>query len=1104
MPAGPQQSFVQSRRGFSGSRSSKSASPTSSLEASEWLGDKAFLETTSGSRRTELPVHNADLSNAAAYKTIMPTANSSFAVDFHTELARNGRRVEKELAMASRKSQQKKTDTFPLLSNNVYQSSSRNYGQYIPSSSPTFRYDRLQTLNIETLLDKMVAPSDKGNSHDSSTSPSPVTTMNADSTLKKKKKKKPKKKRSMSNIANGTNKPLEDTHPPLAPALPVAASRGSSPIAAAVAAEPGSSSSTARISANEPVSHEQQLRVKEPTRRGSFARKVTSTSVSPSGPKSGAERTSVPVVTEPTLTDHFNLVVSPMVPPSFYGSLLEEVASLGYDLDGIHRRSEYFTNLERIFKNGAWKPSTEWRDDPSSTLNFSMQLQLQRKTETPAVTATQCVALLRPLALRVAQALGMSSGEREDPGSSKVRDIFRVIRDVKPKGASPLFDSTERRLPPRDKAEGRIQRAQTFHANPELPQVAFVASRMTFAIPVLKRILDPTSGFELLGIKFLKDLNTQLAKYLTPHEVGDAMWQDSIEQISRTAVDGGGRGWLIFVVRKADALVEVDAIVDEYLKSYLSISETLKGADLGRRRRHHHAKLEAAQPLRGETLESLRLQVIVSPNVESAYQQTTIFFRDSELVPRGTRAWEDRECHPPWYLHEPHVTKTITDHAPFLSTICIIKQSSFYLFGDLLNLIKSEDFDVCGAKCTQVNMQTARRLFTREDAAKYPADKLESFFQELIGGPVAILLLQRTNAIKKWQEVIGALVKRSNASASKSLFHEGIYIAPTWNTARTHRLALFPEGPTLKLRYSRDNHEFGKTLFPTEMVTEAPICPRTLICNRRRESYHAFTEHQRELELARPVSVTSIRSDTVVSPPPSPTSTAEINPPELVCLTLLPAHLTTAETYESWGVVLKALLLRDEGDDAAGERGAEKDRGDHMSPEASTKPTRAASKRRRKQSRHQKPGQEQHAEEPVPTIKAPPPPPPRMVACRYVVCGESAIQEWRKHSGGRRTAPSAPVVPWATRLAHHEDMTVITDDAPPWQLMQRGACLAIALEVDRAERVRDIIESLPQQHRRCSTYTTTCEEACGQLPVFFGELFDSFYKIVLERKPGST
>lgn len=133
-------------------------------------------------------------------------------------------------------------------------------------------------------------------------------------------------------------------------------------------------------------------------------------------------------------------------------------------------KSEYFANQERLYKNGIWKP-TDWREDLKTVTSFSFSLQLSKKPEGLPLTAGRCLDGLRSFLLKAVESPGLTKDERDALQKATADDLFRVYRDVKTKGTPMTPDTTERRLPFKEKAEARIARADIFYADPELPQV---------------------------------------------------------------------------------------------------------------------------------------------------------------------------------------------------------------------------------------------------------------------------------------------------------------------------------------------------------------------------------------------------------------------------------------------------------------------------------------------------------------------------------------------------------------------------------------------------------------------------------------------------------
>ncbi|KAJ3172751.1 hypothetical protein HDU87_007839 [Geranomyces variabilis] len=929
---------------------------------------------------------------------------------FNEFFANSSQRVESDLENARRAPHYPagETTTRPTLTR-VYQATADNaFGRFIPATTPGLRMDDIKSADLDQLLAKFGA-------QEAASTPAPSTPDPLDEVAqqkKKKKKNKPKKKRSSSlkqttspsptpTVANAQNQRLKEKDDTAKVEQPAAGPTPRSPIAAALAAEPISTPADRRNSGSR--AHEEAM-------------------------------TAAPILANTDLpTDTYQVMVSPTIPPCLYAAMLEEMTSGGFIIQALHRRSELFAQ-----QGAPWLAYKEWREHTSACLSFTFAVHLSKKPSHSSLTTAACTQMLTLWAQKVQKSELLRGSEFDTLRKLPCTEFFHVSRDGKTRNQNLLAESSERKLPFLDSAETRLSRASSHEPQfcDELPQVGFMAARSAFATPLMKKILEAGSGFELLGMKYLKDISPARARYLTPYVVGDVAWASSLDHITSTQE---GQGWFLLVVRKADALNDMHKIVDEYLESYLRISAHNDTPEIGRRRRSIHTK---AEPVIEETMESLRLQVIVSPNIDSSYAQTTVFFRDAELVPRGLPDVNERARHPPWFLYDPLVTKTMTENAPLLFTVCVLKQAAFPMLGDVLAQIRAAEFEISSVKCTHVNQVLARRMFRTEDINKPAADVLDPFAAEISEGPVIIFSLQRENAISKWMKIMDVLRSKSSVPTKPgSVFEGGIYASTTWSAASAHRNTLFSEGATTKVRYIRDNHKMHKILQQTDMVTTLPVIPRALVYTRRRE-------------------------EAVVSPPPSPTA-AEMNPPELVCVTLLPAHRTTSDTYASWERIVNAILL-------------EPDTVKQPSPVPpdQTEKGKPGSKRRKR--RHVKGAKspdctappERASPEPASETKAPPP--ARVVACRYLVLGPDAITEWSKY------CPQVECKKFKSQVA-------------------QGACLALAVETDDAARIATAVAGLPQSDRRCVAFTKTCEEACGQLPIMFGELFDSFYKIVTER-----
>lgn len=102
--------------------------------------------------------------------------------------------------------------------------------------------------------------------------------------------------------------------------------------------------------------------------------------------------------------------------------------------------------------------------------------------------------------------------------------------------------------------------ARCFYTNKELLQIVVITARTSFAMPLLPQLLEKNFGrVELLGLKYFSAVTRNQAKQLTPYDVDDWKWKDSLDLICTESIEGQP-GWISVVVRKKNAHKEVDGI----------------------------------------------------------------------------------------------------------------------------------------------------------------------------------------------------------------------------------------------------------------------------------------------------------------------------------------------------------------------------------------------------------------------------------------------------------------------------------------------------------------------------------------------------------------
>ncbi|KAJ3286573.1 hypothetical protein HK104_008969 [Borealophlyctis nickersoniae] len=633
------------------------------------------------------------------------------------------------------------------------------------------------------------------------------------------------------------------------------------------------------------------------------------------------------------------LVFSSHLSPRLFGGLLEEVVKkLDWKIEGITRRSDMFhlDPTQQPPRGGySIKPVDDWRLDLDRATRGSLSLVLRRKATSTPLTRMRGLGAIHSYLKRTVASPGFAYSQREREAVEDVT-LDELVYVMPSKGDGFISpDGQDRRLPPRQKAEDRIARTTSFYTNPELPQIVFFAARLDFAVPIIKRLTEPLVGrsssktgplCELVGIKYLDELLPYQAEVIVPFAEEGKRNSAIQAMLQKNEKEEGG--WVLAVVRKVNGFEEVGRVIDSYLSSYQSISSAAETPHLGRKKqpqRRRESTIPAVKsddtsgPSESAVLtesELLHLNVVVAKDVRACYQLVTLFFKDAELIAGDPRLWEDCEYHPPEYLANPYLTKTMLGPPPFLATVCIMKSALFPHLGKLLSLIVREGFTISALKMSRIIPSTARKLLGSDATIGITKDLRDEFARDVAAGASIILVLQRENGIKKFRSVLDELHARSltpsgNAgNAKQTLMRGGLYGSTTHRLAALQKQLLFPENVTIHARAVPWEGRFIKTLLPLT-VTEIPMYPRKV--------------YVMGGGLARRDSVSSASSSCAASrsstPPPTPTGA----PPasilgsigsgsgavEVACLLFLPLRETVDENVEMWRTVLDTCLMAD-------------------------------------------------------------------------------------------------------------------------------------------------------------------------------------------------
>ncbi|MBN3320104.1 NDK7 kinase, partial [Atractosteus spatula] len=263
-------------------------------------------------------------------------------------------------------------------------------------------------------------------------------------------------------------------------------------------------------------------------------------------------------------------------------------------------------------------------------------------------------------------------------------------------------------------------------------------------------------GFELLAMKWLPELTRLQAREVSPFEVGDRRWRDSLAALASVPA-------LVCALRRVNAF----AVLRQLLK---------------------------------DTAGSL--DRVMSPTPELAFRQAALFFTDKELLP-------DPEPLFTVALFKPGVWCR-----PFSKILSKVRQSGFSVVGLKLVVLDTGRAAAVMSAAEGQNLNNYLKLFTlneiwnkfrwtMETFLRQKPDALDAHVQYLTSGPSLALGLQRENAVKRLLDLLGPedpRVARAQdqflwrAHYGTDLVHNGVYGSRSYLQAIADVKMFFPEG----------------------------------------------------------------------------------------------------------------------------------------------------------------------------------------------------------------------------------------------------------------------------------------------------------------------
>ncbi|XP_069036850.1 dynein axonemal assembly factor 8 isoform X2 [Lepisosteus oculatus] len=491
-----------------------------------------------------------------------------------------------------------------------------------------------------------------------------------------------------------------------------------------------------------------------------------------------------------TITVDVFLLVSPAIPPCCYGDVLTACVKRGYNIRGLQRLQ---LTPRRAQALGLTGPQVLVFCSPPPFLDVSNEKEEDFQVDLPSHCLIvllrrehawrHCSSLLAGLMKEFAeQGLLSTIGSRLPPDVNIDPDLcFHPVRYSDsllhslggsmwsvPEGGSIYLDMLS---------------VCSFPSNPEVEQVVILTLTSSdiegSGLEFLRKILrgeasqagSPAGpnegGFELLATKWLPELTRLQAREVSPFEVGDRRWRDSLAALASVPA-------LVCALRRVNAF----AVLRQLLK---------------------------------DTAGSL--DRVMSPTPELAFRQAALFFTDKELLPdHSARPLlrflpPPRKCSPvpgkqQWRNWPESVFSCMVEDPEPLLTVALFKPGVWCRpFSKILSKVRQSGFSVVGLKL--VVLDTGRAAAVTPAAERQKPDALDAHVQYLTSGPSLALGLQRENAVKRLLDLLGPedpCVARAQdqflwrAHYGTDLVHNGVYGSRSYLQAIADVKMFFPEG----------------------------------------------------------------------------------------------------------------------------------------------------------------------------------------------------------------------------------------------------------------------------------------------------------------------
>ncbi|TPX37110.1 hypothetical protein SmJEL517_g00968 [Synchytrium microbalum] len=760
------------------------------------------------------------------------------------------------------------------------------------------------------------------------------------------------------------------------------------------------------------------------------------------------------------------LTTSELVPSSLYGVILDTLVNkLGYEVESLSRRCVR-----------PWASQPKDRRDIVTRATLAIVVSRRNDTISVPLTLEAGLSEIHTRCLDVLNEPGFSYSSSNNNSTSTKALLNSTPSHIISTARAPKRDKTRKDLDvlsallPPPSPQNRIGQQNVVNTCIEVPQIVFVMARMHIAIPLLRKLIEPSipssttrppvsaSGvqyvssnrFELLGIKCIPCITPAHAKLLTPFEVHERQWASSLEVLTSS---GGGNGgeqrWMVLALRRIGAYDYLEKITSSLIESH----KPPAGNNL--------IKTSAVVGLSDKDL--ARLSILSTSSPDMALQALTSFFRDVELLPGDPSEWEDVACHPIEYFSHPVVLQNVTLAAPLLMSAVIMDKRMFPSLGKVLARIQREGFVLTGLKLCRISANMAQKFVANaDDQERLTPTQRDDFMRKLTDGPVLCGLISRENGVRKWLDVLDDVYLKSGGlplqvgDALPDPMPFGLYGSPSFRAALNQKQVLFPEGPPVDALSHICMNRYMRKIVP-KAPTDLPPPGR--------KCYSFLTPR---------------------GPNASPSGEAQLS-----CVLLLPVETTFEKILAQWAKIVDCIL----GTTPPTSATATSTASGGSSAASSSRPPRPQESQQQQQQRGRasRGGERERGRirETSSSTRASDDTvqdddeqqqPFKLIACRLVIVRENVAEE---------------VAKWSA--ISNAEWGAVGAGVPVEMTMRNGPTLILALEKEGGSApamLNSKIERLDKSLGKCIIATQSHDEALKVLPDFFGDLHGStLYRI---------